>query len=294
MGLMNITNAAPVKKPAAAKKPTATKPTAKPATKQRKLIREVLGTEQLQGYEGSFGETFTLGKQMPLNFTLRKAEYSVSRANIGGTAYFPKGDEKLLVLRYTVQNPQKQPFNYSTSYLTFKAVDANGVTRNYVGDIAREVTGEPLRLTLNPGQKVDGYTVIKVAAYGEVPKLIVGHGYETTTPIIRYDLRDRVAKLAAPFADPEDAKGATRRKMVPAKAGEFYPVIDDCDARLDSVAYTTDSLQGRTPKKGRPFLHRHLHHQEQEPQARALQLLALARRPERRRRRKGGLQQRDA
>ncbi|HEX8237127.1 MAG TPA: DUF4352 domain-containing protein [Abditibacteriaceae bacterium] len=236
--MIDATHAAPAKKAAVARKP---------AARQPKLIREVLGTEQLQGYEGAPGETFTIGKQMPLNFTLRQAEYSVNRANIGGNAHFPRGDEKLLILHYTVQNPQSKAFNYSSNYLTFRAVDSGGVTRNYVGDIARAVTGEPLRLTLNPGQKVDAYTVIKVAAFGEVPKLIVAHYYETKAPIVRYDLRGKVQKLTAPFADPADPKGATARKVIPANTGVFYPVTDNWDARLDSVTYSTEPLMKRAP-----------------------------------------------
>jgi hypothetical protein len=123
------------------------------AAKQPKLIREVMGTEQLLGYEGELGQTFTLGKDMPLNFTLRKVEYSAGRSNIGDYIAYPKGDEKLLIIRYTVQNPQNKPFNYSANYLTFRAVDAGGVTRNHSGHIARESPARRCVLTLNPVRK---------------------------------------------------------------------------------------------------------------------------------------------
>jgi len=258
LSLTSSAPAAPVKKPAvakpAAKKSATDKPAvAKPVARTPRLVREVLGTEQLEGYEGALGETFTLGKSSPLNFTLRRAEYSVSRSNIGGYAHFAKGDEKLLVLHYTVQNPQQRPFNYSTSYLSFKAVDASDVTRNYVGDIAREGTGESLGITLHPGQKVDAYTTIKVAARGEVPKLIVAHAYEPKTPIIRYDLRGQAQKLIAPFADPADATGATALRLIPATAGTFYPVTDHFDARLDAVTYTTEPIKARAPGAGKRY-----------------------------------------
>ena len=241
---VSIAQAAPAKK--AAPKPSA-KPAVKPAAKKRTLIREVLGTQPLTGYEGSFGETFTLGKNTPLNFTLNKAEYAVSRVNIGDYAYFPKADEKLLVLHFTIHNPQKKNLSFSSGQLIFKAIDSGGVTREAVSDVGREVTGESLRIDLHPGQKIDAYTAIKVAAYGEVPKLIVQNNYERETPIIRYDLRDKPAKLAAPFVDPEDAKGVTPLKLVPAKAGEFYPVTDFLDARLDSISYSTEAISGVAP-----------------------------------------------
>jgi hypothetical protein len=89
-----------------------------------------MGTEQLLGYEGRAGSDVTLGKDMPLNFTLRKVEYSAGRSNIGDYIAYPKGDEKLLIVRYTVQNPQNKPFNYSANYLTFRAVDARRDTQS--------------------------------------------------------------------------------------------------------------------------------------------------------------------
>ncbi|RYX83825.1 DUF4352 domain-containing protein [bacterium] len=223
------------------------------APKPQKLIREVLGTEQLQGYEGRFGETFTLGKNTAFNFTLKSAEYSVGRVNIGDAAHLAKGDEKLLVLHFSIQNPQSKPLNFGAGYTIFKAIDANGVTRDFVGDLAREVTGEALRITLNPGQKVEAYTAIPVASYGEVPKLIVQNWYERQAPIIRYDLRGKVTKLVAPFGDPADAKGATASRLVAAKAGAFYPVTDYFDARLDSVTYTTEPIKTYAAGTGKQY-----------------------------------------
>jgi hypothetical protein len=233
----------------AAPKPTTSKPSTKtpakapakaPVKKPVKLIREVLGTEALTGYEGSLGETFTIGKEMPMNFTLKKAVYTVGRSNIGGYSQFPKGDEKLLILHFSIQNPRKTAFRISKSYINFKAVDSSGVTRTDVGDIARDVTGESMSYQLQPGQKVDGYTAIKVAAFGEVPKLIVQATYEPKAPIVRYDLRNKVGKLTEPYAEPTDPKGATARKIVPAKQGVFYPVTDLFDVKIDTISYSKE------------------------------------------------------
>ncbi|SMB78247.1 hypothetical protein [Deinococcus hopiensis] len=73
----------------------------------------VQGTKQLDGQNARLGQTFTLGKQSPLNFTLNSAEYSTDRVVIGSEIYYAKADEKLLVLRDTVQNPQKSAARYS-------------------------------------------------------------------------------------------------------------------------------------------------------------------------------------
>ncbi|HEX9995546.1 MAG TPA: DUF4352 domain-containing protein [Abditibacterium sp.] len=240
--------------PESATAPRKSKPAAKAVAKAktRKLIKEVMGTEQLTGWEGSLGEMFTLGTNPAFNFALKKAQYSAGRANIGISPYVAKADEKLLVLHFTIQNSQPRPMHFGSYYLSVKAVDSGGVTREYVRDIARENTGESISMTLNRGQKVDAYTVIPVAGWGEVPKLIVANAYTPKAPVVRYDLRGKVAKLAAPFAEPKD--GATALKLVPVKAGQFYPVTDRFDARLDSVTYSSDKLQNRAPSAGKRFV----------------------------------------
>jgi hypothetical protein len=230
-----------------------TKAKAKPAVKPkaRKLIKEVMGTEQLTGWEGALGEMFTLGTNPPFNFTLKKAAYSAGRVNIGESPFWPKGDEKLLVLHFTVQNVKPTAMHFGSYYLNIKAVDSGGVTREYVRQIAREKTGESLSMTLNPGQKIDAYTAIPVAAWGEVPKLIVGNAYTAKAPIVRYDLRGKVAKLAAPFAEPKD--GTTALKLIAAKAGKFYPVTGSFDARLESVTYSSEKIKNYAPGAGKRF-----------------------------------------
>jgi hypothetical protein len=189
---------------------------------------------------------------LPVNFTLNRLEYSVGRVNIGTNAHHPLGDEKMLVLHFTVQNPMKRNLNFSSSYLTFLAIDANGVTRPYLGDIAREVTAEPVRIELNPGQKVEAYTAIKVAAFGPVPKIIVRHAYETKAPIVRYDGRGAARKLVAPYVDSADKSGATALKTVPVKIGAWYPVTDYFDARLEKIDYAS-TVAGREAGTGKKY-----------------------------------------
>src|SRR4051794_31520218 len=65
--------------------------------------RGVRGVTPLVGDVGQLGVTYTL-PDSPWNFTLKSAEFSIGRVIIGGTVYAPQADQKLLVLRYTVQN----------------------------------------------------------------------------------------------------------------------------------------------------------------------------------------------
>ncbi|WP_019588565.1 hypothetical protein [Deinococcus apachensis] len=197
--------------------------------------RVVQGTTQLAGDVGVIGKTYTIGKGTnAINFTLTGAEFSVSRVTVGNNVYAPKADEKLLILHYTVHNPQKVDKPYSWNSLTFTVVDAqdvNHVHDNYVG---RDGTSNVLDITLKPAQKVGAYAVIAVPASGPVPKLIVSANDQQG--VVRYDLRGKVKALAAPFADPADTTKVTALDAVPMKAGAYGP-LGYFDVKLDSVAY---------------------------------------------------------
>ena len=233
------------KKPSSKPKPAAAK-TAKPA--ERPLIRETLGTTQLVGYEGVLGEAFTLGKNVPLNFTLRSAEFTTNRVNIGGESYLPAAGEKLLVLRYTVHNPNKTETRYDFSEMQFTVVDARDANHESLQVVGRDGTTESLGLSLKPAQKVEAFTVVKVPAAGVVPKLIVKR--EDNAPIVRYDLRGKTKSLPAPFADPADKSGATALAEVPAAVGQFYP-MSHFDLKVDSFAFTKEPLGEEELEEGK-------------------------------------------
>ena len=230
------------------KKPAAKKPAAA-AKKPGGPV--VLGTTQLPGDFGQLGTTYTIGKSEPTNFTLRSAEYSVVPLTLGNNTWVPKADQKLLVLRYTVHNPMPREQSYDWSRLRFTAVDSKDTNHEFIQAVGRDGTNEILSLRLKPAQKIDVYAAILVPAEGVVPKLIVER--EKGAPVIRYDLRGKVKPLPAPIADEADETGATARKEVPAQAGAFYP-LGVYDARLDEVAYTSDTLAKRAPGEGKRFL----------------------------------------
>ncbi|MFC4453922.1 hypothetical protein [Deinococcus sonorensis] len=211
----------------------------------------VQGTRQLDGQNARVGQTFTVGKGSPLNFTLRSAEYSAGRLVIGGNVYYPKADEKLLILHYTVQNPQKSTARYYWADLTFTAVDAQDRNHEFIQAVAREGTTEKLELELKPAQKVDVVTAILVPASGPVPKLIVQR--ESGAPVLRYDLRTQARPLPAPFADGADSSGTTALPQVRAANGKFV-VMKWYDVRLDDAKFTTEALGGQAPGAGKRYL----------------------------------------
>lgn len=181
-----------------------TKPKPKPATKPQDHI--VKGTTQMAGDNGKLGVTYTIGQTDPVNITLLDARFSVGRLNIGIYSNAPEKDQKLLILTYTIQNPNKEETRYNRGTLKFTAVDQEDENHVGVNDVRRKDAVEPLDIGLKPAQKIEVQTAIMVPAKGTVPKLIVEH--RNGGPVLRYDLRPILKGLEAPFAGetPVDAK----------------------------------------------------------------------------------------
>jgi hypothetical protein len=236
----SLVHAAPAQKP----KPKTTKPTTKPQPKPS----GVLGMVPMAGVEGKIGQTYTLGTDNHINFTLTSAEYTLERVNIDTHTYAPSANEKLLVLRYTVHNPNKTERRYYWSTLEFTAVDAMNQNREFVQNAGSHETGEALEIDLKPAQKVEGYTVIKVPAKGVVPKLIVK---PESGGVIRYDLRGVAKPLTSPFADPSDKTGATALTEIPAQIGQYYP-LHNFDIKVLETGYA-DALGETVPEEGQRF-----------------------------------------
>lgn len=211
----------------------------------------LLGTVPLAGVDARPMQAYTIGKGSPLNFMLQKAEYSVGRVVIGQSVVTPKADQKLLVLHFQVANPQKQDVYFNGQALTFTAVDAQNTNRPAYGYIGRVGSGETVGMHLKPSQKLDFFTVVVVPAVGPVPKLIVER--EQGAGVLRYDLRKVTAPLAAPYADPRDTSGASALNAVPAVAGHSYP-LENFDLRLETLSFSEEKLDGRTPRSGSRFL----------------------------------------
>lgn len=208
----------------------------------------VQGTTQLDGNAAKIGQTFTLGKASPVNFTLISAEYATGRVAIGGTLVVPKADEKLLVLRFTAHNPTKQ--DLALYNLTFTAVDLLNVNHKHESSFVRAGTSEEYRASLKPAQKIELVSVIRVPASGVVPKLIVQNG---DGGVLRYDLRGAVKGVPAPFADARDASGATALKDAPAKLGVTY-ATGRYDMTFESVTFSSEALLDRTPPAGKRYV----------------------------------------
>ena len=215
------------------------------------------GTAQLVGAAGELGKTYTVGTRNPLNFTLKSAEFSVKRLDIGSRKFVPAISEKLLILRFSVQNPQKKDLEFSTTNLRFTAVDSKDVNTSpepySMPYVARDGEFVPLKVRLKPAQKIDAYAVLVVSSAGVIPKLIVqSSGNNDQAPVVRYDLSKKVKALPAPYNDSGDPSGATALASINAKPGEFVPMRFS-SLRLDSLAFV-DTFDKRAAGDGKRWL----------------------------------------
>lgn len=219
----------------------AAKPAAKPSA---------LGTTQLAGGWGEFGKEYTVGKNNPINIIMKSAEFTVGQVRIGDNIFYPKAEEKMLVLHYTMRNPQKEEIEAYPETWQFTVVDATNTNREYLYEVGMETNKSRLEAMIKPAQKIECYTIIPVPAKGVIPKLIIK---AQDDQVIRYDLKDKVKKLAAPFVDPVDKTGCTALEQVPAKPATFYPT-GIFDVQFDQAAYKDGTIADYEPEEGNRFL----------------------------------------
>ena len=211
------------------------------------------GTIQLAGDNGQLGTVYSIVKSSPLYFILKSAAFTTTQVQIGDTVYVPKADEKLLLLNFSIQNPQKTEQFVRFDSLRFTAVDAMNVNHEYVQSWGDAESHNQAALTLKPAQKIDVYTVIIVPAKGTVPKLMILPPGDNDGPILRYDLRGKIAGLPAPIADPADATGATALETVPAAVGAAYPYAN-FDITVEGFSYSDKPIADEELEEGQRYL----------------------------------------
>jgi hypothetical protein len=207
---------------------------------------------QLAGGQGQIGKMYSFGKDNPMNFTLKSAEFSVLRFTLQDLIA-PKFNQKLLVLRFTVQNPNKSDLNVYYGSLDFTAVDNKDQNVKFDNYWSRDGETTKLDIKLKPAQKIEVIAVVAVPANAKIPKLIVQRGGETTSPVVRYDLSGKIKPLVAPFADPSDTTGSTALEVIAAKAETYYP-MGAMDVKLEGTTFGNEKIDGTTPSEGKRFL----------------------------------------
>lgn len=209
----------------------------------------VSGTPQLPGDDGKLGQIYKMRKDRPLLFALLRAEYTTETVVIGDDCIYPNAGQKLLVLHFTIQNPNPTEELVRFDSLYFTAIDAINVNHEYRGAWGDEETRGNLQMQLKPAQKIAAYVALTVPAKGVIPKLMVLPGDGGS--VLRYDLREKVALLRAPIADPAD--GATAREAVPAEFKTTYP-LGEFIFTLEKFDYSTNPILGEAPEDGTRYM----------------------------------------
>ena len=223
---------------------------AKPKPKKPKSSthHETVGTQQLKGEYGKIGDTYTLGKTHPWNICLKSAEYTIDPVCFGDRTVWPTEDEKLLLLHFTVHNPQKSLALMRHDMINITAIDSNDKNWNKENCLASEEKHQEVAQDFKPAQKMDVYAVVRVPNAGEIPKLMLTNFFDKDS-VIRYDLRGKVKGLPTAYADPSDSSGATVPSVIQAKMGEYYP-SGVFALKLEGISYTTDPIDDNKPGKG--------------------------------------------
>ncbi|MGV3617300.1 MAG: hypothetical protein ACO1SV_18385 [Fimbriimonas sp.] len=193
------------------------KPKPKPAA-QKPATRPLLGTVQLPGDNGQLNVPYSMGnKGSELNFTLESAEFA-DRAHFADGATLANAEQKLLILTFAVQNPQKVESNLSWNSFKFTVVSPDDQNQDFGGYLYHPERKTRFDSTLKPAQKVKATIAIPIHAVGPVNKLMVRRG---DAPVLRYDLRGKVKPLTGAFAANE---GVDILKEGQAAVGATFPL----------------------------------------------------------------------
>jgi hypothetical protein len=188
------------------------------------------------------GQIYTIaGDSGNLNFTLDSLELAADRYKLGDhDNEYPKVDEKLLVIHFTLENPGSTDVAVDGGSVRFLARDAERKLYADAPKAADENTGDLVGGNLPAGGKIDAVKVIHVPAKGPIVALKVTPGPVGVEPF-EFLLLGHVPKLSAPFADPKDTTGMTALDTFPAEIGQTY-AVGDCDLTLQKAEFTDEPL----------------------------------------------------
>ena len=200
-------------------------------------------TDQAPQPEGKclFGQTYSIKKSQPANFTLVSADYSVAPVTIAKECFTAKADEKLMVLHFTVENPGNTAMMVRHDSLRILAIDDAQVNRLQKIVWGLEKNKGQAAFNLAPKQKVSLYNVIVVPAQGEPSSIVVKSNKDNDGPDLVYDVHGNIPPLALPFVDKDDPTGATALQEVRAERGIFYP-CDMFAVKVEDMSYKTTAL----------------------------------------------------
>ena len=138
-----------------------------------------LGTPQLPGDNGKLKTIYQLGeKGSELHFTLDSAAVGLHYAAPDDMFLAGKG-QRLLILNFTVQNPQTKEMKLGAKSFAFTAVSPDDENYEFNGYLLHGTKKTHLDQALKPAQKVKCIVVFAIHESGPINKLMVQRGKRT-------------------------------------------------------------------------------------------------------------------
>lgn len=222
-------------------------PAQKTKTTRKPPARQVAGTAQLPGDNGKLGQTYTLGKEYRLNFVLTGVRYGKVRWSHGDDTAAPNQSQKLLIVDFQAQNPNKETTSLGAGVFKLTAVDGQGANHEGEFGVVQKGRAAEFETSLKPGQRADAETAILVPAEGPVPKLIVAH--RSGGGVLRYGLRG----LVAPLPKALSPNGVDAPPLVKGEAGVAYPLLK-ADATVGATAFKAGRFGDLGEREGSVFM----------------------------------------
>lgn len=218
--------------------------------------RNEAGEESIQSQEAlkpnddcQLGQRYRIGRENPVDVSLNKIEYTVGRVKTGDRYSMPGRGEKLIVAHYTLRNPADTDTRVGSVTLDWKFTDSNNYNTEW-DFVGVEATGASLDQTLTGGQSINCFVVFRVPATGAAVTLVAAP-HASRGLSARYNLKDKIAAIQAPYVDPKDPAGSTPLSTISGKMGTSY-MVGDCDYRVDSIEIRdlaipdTELVRGKT------------------------------------------------
>ncbi len=186
----------------------AQKPKVKPKPKSKPVA-----AKQLPGGVGALNVPVRLGEgDEVFQVVLTDASFETRVVNADDTIV-AAADKKLLVLKFTVQNPHSTMDRfYRGDSFHWMVVGANADNYTDVGTAYNPDKLTAVSLELKPAQRIPLWTYIEIPKDDPVPKLMLT--IQSSKNVVRYDLKGKVKPLTGIFAMSEPT----------AKFGENLPI----------------------------------------------------------------------
>ena len=190
--------------------------------------------------DAAFGSRYKMCKEEPIEITVKSAEFTVTRVQVGEHYYFPTANEKLLVVHFTLRNPNKKERYVDWATLAFTAVDST--TTNREGEhVGIDPNKEALGISLKSEQEIDAYTVIRIPAKADVDKLLVKCSDDEKT--LGYVMNGRIKSVESFVSESE----------INIEAGKYYP-MGLLDYKMLDSKYTSSPILNEKPGEEKRYL----------------------------------------